>query len=74
MKNVRCGVFAFFLGDINEHYVIDGSDATVVDFHIYYSFTGVYATDLNGDGTLDRSDSTYFENHSFNSVFAHYPQ
>jgi len=68
------GVFGFYSGDINQDEVIDGSDATDLDFDIFNSEFGIKATDLNGDGSVDGSDATFFSNNSNNSIYANYPQ
>jgi len=67
-------VFAFFSGDINQDDVIDGSDAIDLENDIFNSEFGVKITDLNGDGSVDTSDSPYFQNNQYISIYAHYPQ
>lgn len=68
------GVFGIFTGDINQDYVVDGTDATDLDNDISNSEFGVRPTDLNGDGSVDGSDATFFTNNANNSIFSNFPE
>lgn len=65
---VESGVFALYSGDCNGDGEINITDLNLVNDAIDASLSGVQVTDLNGDGAVDNSDSTYVVNNQGKSV------
>jgi hypothetical protein len=53
---VETGVFAFYSGDFNQDYAIDGLDYILQDPDVIAGSVGYLATDITGDGTVDAFD------------------
>jgi hypothetical protein len=55
-KQVEPGVWAFWSGDIDQDFAIDGLDYVLQDPDVIAGSFGYLATDLNGDGLVDAFD------------------
>ena len=74
---VEPGIWAIYVGDINQDDYIDGNDFTQYDTESASGglFDGTYTpTDMNGDGFVDGNDFTDFDYNSSIAVTAFYPQ
>jgi len=70
LKQVASGVYAIFVGDVNQDELVDGSDMSETEIDNNNFISGYVSTDVNGDGLVDCSDMSLVENsnNSFVSV------
>jgi len=61
-------ISAFFVGDVNQDGIIDGSDASLADNDIFNFAPGYGATDVNWDSIVDGTDAQYIDNNAFNFI------
>lgn len=69
-KEVAPGVFALYVGDVNQDGLVDGSDMSDTETDNNNFITGYIVTDINGDGLVDGSDMSLVEaaNNNFEGV------
>jgi hypothetical protein len=56
--------YAFYAGDVNQDYAVDGSDLAMIDNDAYIFVSGYLASDLNGDYFVDASDYALADNNA----------
>lgn len=59
---VRFGIYS---GDVNQDWVIDGTDAGLIDNDAFNFISGFVVTDLTGDYAVDASDAAIADNNAF---------
>ena len=67
LNEVAPGVFALYVGELNDDGFIDGIDYPIYENYIYLSsYTGLYLLngDFNGDSFVDASDYAHFDYNS----------
>lgn len=57
--------FGIYSGDVNQDWVIDGSDASLIDNDAFEFISGYVDTDLTGDFIVDGSDASIADNNAF---------
>lgn len=62
--------FGIYSGDVNQDWVVDGTDAGLIDNDAYNFVSGYVDTDLTGDYTVDASDAALADNNAANFVGA----
>jgi hypothetical protein len=72
-KQVGTGVYAFFVGDVNQDEVIDLSDLVAMDTDLTNGTVDYVVYDLNGDGVVDLSDLVAIDINLTNGVVSMYP-
>jgi hypothetical protein len=70
---VSIGIFAFFVGDVNQDEVIDLSDLVEMDTDLTNGTVAYVVYDLNGDGVVDLSDLVAIDVNLTNGIVALYP-
>lgn len=66
--NVFGNLWAFYSGDVNSDYAIDGMDYVEQDTDITNGAFGFFDTDLNGDGVVDSFDYFIMVNNVTNAI------
>lgn len=56
--------YAFYSGDVNQDYAVDGSDLAMIDNDAYIFVSGYVSSDLNGDYFVDASDYALADNNA----------
>ncbi len=57
--------FGIYSGDVNQDWVIDGTDTGLIDNDAFEFVSGYVGTDLTGDYTVDASDASIADNNAF---------
>ena len=70
---VSTGIFALFVGDVNQDEVIDLSDLVEMDTDLTNGTVAYVVYDLNGDGVVDLSDLVAIDVNLTNGIVALYP-
>ena len=70
---VSPGVYALFVGDVNQDEVIDLSDLVEMDTDLTNGTVAYVVYDLNGDGVVDLSDLVAIDVNLTNGIVALYP-
>jgi hypothetical protein len=70
LKPVGIGLFAIFVGDVNQDEVIDLSDLVDMDTDLTNGTVAYVVYDLNGDGVVDLSDLVAIDENLTNGVVA----
>jgi hypothetical protein len=73
MKEVATGVYALYVGDVNQDEVIDLSDLVDMDTDLTNGTVAYVVYDLNGDGVVDLSDLVAIDENLTNGVVSMYP-
>lgn len=68
MNQVANGVYAIYVGDVNQDGLVDGSDMSDTETSNNNFETGYLVTDVNGDGLVDGSDMSIVETSNNNFV------
>jgi hypothetical protein len=74
IKEVATGVYAIYVGDVNQDEVVDLSDLVQMDTDLTAGTVAYIVYDLNGDGVVDLSDLVAIDQNITNGVVAIYPQ
>jgi hypothetical protein len=72
-KQIATGVYALFVGDVNQDEVIDLSDLVAMDTDLTNGTVDYVVYDLNGDGVVDLSDLVAIDVNLTNGVVSMYP-
>jgi hypothetical protein len=72
-KELGLGVYALFVGDVNQDEVIDLSDLVAMDYDLTNGTVDYVVYDLNGDGVVDLSDLVAIDVNLTNGIVALYP-
>ncbi len=73
LKPVGNGLFAIYIGDVNQDEVIDLSDLVSMDTDLTNGTVAYIVYDLNGDGVVDLSDLVAIDENLTNGVVSMYP-
>lgn len=73
LKEVGTGVYALYVGDVNQDEVVDLSDLVDMDFDLTNGTVAYTIYDLNGDGVVDLSDLVTIDENLTNGVVAMFP-
>ncbi len=73
LKQVAAGIYAIYVGDVNQDEVIDLSDLVNMDFDLTYGTVDYIVYDLNGDGVVDLSDLVTIDENLTNGCVSLYP-
>jgi hypothetical protein len=68
LKEVATGVYAIYVGDVNQDGLVDGSDMSDTENDNNNFSSGYVITDVNGDGLVDGSDMSLVESANNNFV------
>ena len=70
---VEPGIWAIFVGDVNQDESIDAFDFLLLEPNIINGMSGYHATDINGDGAIDIFDYLGIETQIINGITAQKP-
>ena len=73
LKELEPGVFAIYVGDVNQDEVVDLSDLVEMDTDLTNGTVAYIVYDLNGDGVVDLSDLVAIDENLTNGVVSMYP-
>lgn len=73
LKEVGIGIYAIYVGDVNQDEVIDLSDLVSMDTDLTNGTVAYIVYDLNGDGVVDLSDLVAIDENLTNGVVVMYP-
>jgi hypothetical protein len=74
IKEVATGIYAIYVGDVNQDEVVDLSDLVQMDTDLTAGTVAYIVYDLNGDGVVDLSDLVAIDENLTNGVVAMFPQ
>jgi parallel beta-helix repeat protein len=70
LKEVATGVYAIYVGDVNQDGLVDGSDMSDIELENNNFASGYIVADVNGDGIVDGSDMSIVETNNNNFIGA----
>jgi len=73
LKEVAAGVYAIYVGDVNQDEVIDLFDLIDMDYDFTNGSVGYIVYDINGDGVVDLFDLIAIDENLTDGIVAFYP-